>query len=63
MIRRVMAWSILIGSLIGWPLSIFWLAKEEPVYILSLSWLALILTAIDMLFTAQVKEGGAGPDK
>lgn len=56
MVRRVLAWTLLIGSLAGWPLSLFTLARDEPPFVLSLSWLALVLTAMDMLFTAQVKE-------
>lgn len=56
MIRRLLGWSLLILSLAGWPLSLIWWAKEEPPFVLSLSWLALVLTAIDILFTAQVKE-------
>lgn len=33
-----------------------WWAKDEPPFVLSLSWLAITLTALDILFTAQVKE-------
>lgn len=54
--RRLLAWILLIGSLIGWPCSVIWWAPDEPVFVLSLSWLALIMTSIDILFTAQVKE-------
>lgn len=57
MMRRLLGWILLILSLVGWPLSLFWWAKDEPPFVLSLSWLALVLTAIDILFTAQVKEG------
>jgi hypothetical protein len=60
--RIVMAWCILIPSVIGWPLSIFWLARDEPPYVLSLSWIALILTAINILITADVKERGTDGD-
>lgn len=41
--RVFIAWILFWGSLIGWPLSI-WLTDEPPL-ILSLSWLALTLTA------------------
>jgi hypothetical protein len=54
--RIILAWALLIGSLVGWPLSIFVWAKTEPKFVLSLSWLALTLTALDILFTAQVGE-------
>ena len=56
MLRRLLGWTLLIGSLIGWPVPLFTLAKDEPPFVLSLSWLALVLTATDILFTAQVKE-------
>lgn len=54
--RRKLAWLMLIGSSIGWPVSAFWLAKEEPQFVLGLSFLAIILTALDMIWTAEVKE-------
>ncbi len=43
------------ASVIGWPLSQFTFAKEEPPTILALSWLALILTALNVLLTADVR--------
>lgn len=54
--ETIFAWTLLIGSLIGWPLSIVWWASSEPVFILSLSWLALTLTALDLLKTSRVHE-------
>jgi hypothetical protein len=48
------AYFLLIGALIGWPLSQLTVAKDEPPFILGLSWLAIILTAIDYLKTARV---------
>lgn len=56
--RRLLAWTLLIGSLIVAPISAFTFAKEEPITVLFLSWFAITLTAIDMLYTAQVKEEG-----
>lgn len=56
--RIILAWTLLTGSLIGWPCSVFWWAKDEPVFVLSLSWIALAMTAVDILFTAEVKEKG-----
>jgi hypothetical protein len=53
-IRIWLGWVLLIGSLIGWPASVIWWARDEPPFVLSLSWLALTLTALDILFTAQV---------
>jgi hypothetical protein len=50
------AWILLVVCLVGWPVSVVSLAKEEPPFVLSLSWLALILTAIDIIFTADVRK-------
>ena len=49
-----LAWALLIGSLIGWPLSALTVAKDEPPFILGLSWLAISLTALDFLKSARV---------
>jgi hypothetical protein len=46
-------------SMVGWPVSALTVAKNEPQFILGLSWLAITLTAWDILTTAQVhKENG-----
>jgi hypothetical protein len=50
-----MAWTLLIGSILGWPLSALWFARHEPQFILGLSWLALTLTAMDILATTDVR--------
>jgi len=49
------AWIMLIVSLIGWPVSVVWLAPDEPIFILSLSWLAITITAWDIVSTADVR--------
>lgn len=54
------AWVILACSLIGWPVSIFTFAKDEPVSVLSLSWLALSLTALDILATTDTRQNQEG---
>jgi hypothetical protein len=54
--RVKFAWVLLVISLIGWPLSILTVAKGEPPFVLSLSWLAISLTAIDVLFTSDVRK-------
>lgn len=56
------AWVLLIGSLIGWPLSAFTWAKNEPQFILGLSWLAIILTAVDILGTQDVRNNSSNID-
>lgn len=48
------AWALLTVSVIGWPVSQFTVAAEEPPFILGLSWLAIIVTALDLLSTNQV---------
>ena len=49
-----LAWALLLGSLIGWPISALTLAKDEPPFILGLSWFAITLTAMDLLKTSRV---------
>lgn len=49
-----LAWTLLVGSLIGWPLSALLWAKDEPQFVLGLSWLAITLTALDLLKTSRV---------
>lgn len=52
--RIVLAWILLVGSLIGWPVSMFTVAKDEPPFVLSLSWLAITLAAAELLTSSQV---------
>jgi len=47
---------MLILSTLGWPLSALTFAKDEPQAVLGLSWFAIILTALDALWTAEVHE-------
>lgn len=48
------AWTLLVGGIIGWPISQLTIARDEPPFILGLSWLAIILTAMDLLKTSRV---------
>ena len=41
------------ASLVGWPVSMF--VTDEPPWILSLSWLAITFTALDIMATADVR--------
>lgn len=50
----ILAWCLLVGSLVGWPLSALTVARGEPQFVLGLSWLALALTAADLLKTSRV---------
>lgn len=54
--RLVFAWCLLIGSIIGWPVSSITWARHEPQTILALSWISPIITAINLLFTAEVRK-------
>lgn len=54
--RTLLAWFLVIGGCIGWPLSALTLARSEPQFVLGLSWLAIILTAMDLLTSSQVHE-------
>ncbi len=54
--RTTAAWLLLAGSVIGWPLSALTVARDEPPFVLGLSWLAIILTSADLLSTSQVHE-------
>ena len=49
------AYVLLVATLIGWPVSAFTWAKDEPQFILGLSWLAITITALDVAFTADVR--------
>lgn len=53
--RMKMATVLLIGSVIGWPITALTVFSKEPQGILGLSWLAVILTAIDILSTQDVR--------
>jgi hypothetical protein len=54
--RVFFAWVLLSVSALGWPLSAFTFARGEPVTVLALSWIAIWIAALDVLFTAQVHE-------
>jgi hypothetical protein len=54
--RTIVAWALLIGSIIGYPISALTIAKGEPPVVLFLSWFAIILTSADLLTSSQVNE-------
>lgn len=54
--RVYAAFILLILSLIGWPLSAVTWAKDEPQFILGLSWMAISLTALDILSSADIRK-------
>lgn len=66
--RITLAWILLVGGLIGWPVTQFTVAADEPPFVLALSWLAIILTAVDILSTQDVRhqqdnDHNDGPDR
>ncbi|MEU8199308.1 hypothetical protein AB0C10_36540 [Microbispora amethystogenes] len=54
--RVIAAWVLLAGSVIGWPVSMLTVAKDEPPFVLSLSWLAILMEAGSLLTASQVHE-------
>lgn len=54
------AWLLLVLSCIGWPVTSLTLAKDEPQFVLGLSWFAIILTSIDIILTSKVREDNDG---
>jgi uncharacterized membrane protein YfcA len=60
--RTIAAWVLLVGSVIGWPLTALTVAKDEQQFILGLSWLAIILQAAELLTSSQVHEEQAKQD-
>jgi hypothetical protein len=55
-VRTVIAWILLAGSLIGWPLSMLTFASGEPPVVLSLSWMAIVIEAGSLLTASQVRQ-------
>jgi hypothetical protein len=53
--RVVLAVMLLGVCVVGWPASMLTVARGEPPFVLSLSWLALILTALDILATTDTR--------
>ena len=53
--RRTAAIVLVVLSVIGWPVSALTVARDEPQFVLGLSWLAITLTALDVALTADVR--------
>lgn len=47
---------LLTSSIVGWPVSAITFARDEPPTVLGLSWFAITVTCLDVLFTSQVHE-------
>lgn len=52
--RIAAAWTLLAGSIIGWPISALTWARGEPQFVLGLSWMAIIIGAAELLTASQV---------
>lgn len=54
--RRRCAAVLVVGSAVGWPLSALTVARDEPQFVLGLSWFAITLTAADIWSTQDVRK-------
>jgi hypothetical protein len=54
--QLVFAWVLLIGSVIGWPVTALTIFAHEPQGILGLSWFAIILGAWNTIVTTAVND-------
>lgn len=50
------AWILLWVSVVTWPITSFTVFKNEPQGILALSWLAIILTCLDIIATTDIRD-------
>lgn len=53
--RRKAALLLLLLSVVAWPLSALTFARDEPPFILGLSWMAITITCLDVLCTSDVR--------
>jgi hypothetical protein len=53
--RLRLAWLVVVVSVLGWPLSAMTFAADEPQFVLGLSWMAITITALDVLATSDVR--------
>ena len=54
--RLWLARALLVAAIVGWPLSALTVARQEPQFILGLSWLAIILAARPDLDAAHTRK-------
>lgn len=47
---------LLLVAIVGWPVTQLTVARDEPPFVLGLSWLAIIVAAWGNLLTAAVKD-------
>jgi hypothetical protein len=54
--QLILAWVLLVGSAIAWPISQLTVARGEPPFVLGLSWFAIVLGAWNTIVTTQVNK-------
>lgn len=59
-VRVRAAWVLLVGALVAWPVTALTVFREEPQGILGLSFLAIVLTAADIVSTQDVRKQQEG---
>ena len=59
-VRVYAAWALLAVVLVAWPVTAFTVAREEPQFVLGLSYLALALTCLDIISTSDVRKEQEG---
>ena len=59
-LRLKLAVALLVIATIGWPVSALTVARDEPQFVLGLSWLAILLTALDIINTVDVRREQEG---
>lgn len=50
------AWGLMVLSAIAWPFTSVTVFRDEPQGVLALSWLAIMLTGLDILSTQDVRK-------
>lgn len=60
--RTVIAWVLLVGSVIAWPVGALTVFRDEPQGVLGLSFLAIILECASLLTSSQVHEAQSSDD-
>jgi len=59
-VRVRAAWVLLVGAAVAWPVTALTVFREEPQGILGLSFLAIVLTAADIVSTQDVRKQQEG---
>jgi hypothetical protein len=54
--QLILGWGLLIGSLIGWPVTAMTIFSSEPQGILGLSWGAIVLNAWGIIVACQINK-------